>query len=144
VTICGIPAAMMTGCKPKKLCRRSHWPRQTNRRLFPVSLLDRYSGFLKNCSDKSIVDELLVNARRMLRWSVAHHSDGSTARLSPLSRAFGRTPIRPVKGHATILRLVGSSQPAYLKKVAYVRSPNVQRLSTFREELVPLIYGRNP
>ncbi len=30
------------------------------------------------------------------------------------------------------------------KKVAYVRSPNVQRFSTFREEFVPLIYGRNP
>jgi hypothetical protein len=30
------------------------------------------------------------------------------------------------------------------KKVAYLRSPNVQRFSTFREELVPLIYGRNP
>jgi hypothetical protein len=30
------------------------------------------------------------------------------------------------------------------EKFAYVRSPNVQRLFTFREELVPLIYGRDP
>ena len=27
------------------------------------------------------------------------------------------------------------------EKFAYVRSPNVQRFSTFREELMPLIYG---
>ena len=31
-----------------------------------------------------------------------------------------------------------------IEKFAYVRSPNVQRLFTFCEELVPLIYGRNP
>ena len=30
------------------------------------------------------------------------------------------------------------------EKFAYVRSPNVQRLFTLREELVPLIDGRHP
>src|SRR5262245_38703315 len=36
-----------------------------------------------------------------------------------------------------------SAVPVF-EKFAYVRSPNVQRLVTFREELVPLIYGRDP
>ena len=36
------------------------------------------------------------------------------------------------------------SRVRVFEKFAYVRSPNVQRLFTFREELVPLIYGRDP
>ena len=34
--------------------------------------------------------------------------------------------------------------PRVFEKFAYVRSPNVQSFLTFREELVALIYGRDP
>jgi hypothetical protein len=52
-----------------------------------------------------------------------------------------RHPKRPVRVIDSLSHRNGLSKA---EKLAHVRSPNVQRFLTFREELVPLIYGRSP
>ena len=53
-----------------------------------------------------------------------------------------RGAIRPVQASCDYPQF--RSGVRVFEKFAYVRSPNVQRLFTLREELVPLIDGRHP
>jgi hypothetical protein len=61
---------------------------------------------------------------------------------SAMAESRGYGAIRPIKVSCNYLQF--RSGVREFEKFAYVRSPNFQRFLAFREEVVPLIYGRDP
>ena len=103
---------------------------------------------LRTVRDQSIVDELLVNARPMphlvCRWMGTRTFGWQHGSLMSAIAGIREKPDSASQGSCDDPQVSWVLTARVFKKVAYVRSPHVQRFSTFREELVPLIYGRNP